>query len=144
MIYSKVNLEIEKVYDSYSTYTNAKLGGFAGRLLQKGDVLKWQNSSFSFSKNKIIPIRKGPEFDFLNKKSIELLTSNIYKIGIDSNRMGIRLEGEKLESSSYQLENSSPVLPGFIQLPPSGKPIIVLQDGQTTTRGFRKAIWEKK
>jgi allophanate hydrolase subunit 2 len=46
--------------------------------------------------------------------------------------MGVRLEGVKLESSSYQLKNSLPVLPGFIQLPPSGQPIIVLQDGQTT------------
>ena len=125
-------LEIEKIYDSFSTYTNAKLGGFQGRLLKKGDVLKWKDSSFSFSKNKIIPIHKGPEFHFLLEESIELLTSNIYKIGIDSNRMGVRLEGGKLASSSYQLENSLPVLPGFIQLPPSGKPIIVLQDGQTT------------
>lgn len=126
------DLEIEKIYDSYSTYTNAKLGGFQGRLLQKGDILKWKDSNFSFSKNKIIPIKKGPEFHFLTKKSIHLLTSSIYKIGVDSNRMGIRLVGEKLESSSDQLDNSLPVLPGFIQLPPSGQPIIVLQDGQTT------------
>lgn len=125
-------LEIDKIYDSYSTYTNAKLGGFQGRLLRKGDILKWRDSSFPFSKNKIIPIQEGPEFNFLTENSIRLLTSNMYKIGIDSNRMGVRLEGEKLESSSYQLENSLPVLPGFIQLPPSGKPIIVLQDGQTT------------
>jgi biotin-dependent carboxylase-like uncharacterized protein len=125
-------LEIEKTYDSFSTYTNAKLGGFQGRLLRKGDILKWKDSDFPFSKNKIIPIKKGPEFYFLTKKSIQLLPSNIYKIGIDSNRMGVRLEGVKLESSSYQLKNSLPVLPGFIQLPPSGQPIIVLQDGQTT------------
>ncbi len=125
-------LDIDKIYDSYSTYPNAKLGGFQGRLLQKGDILKWKSRDYSFSENKIIPIRKGPEFHFLTQKSIQLLTSNIYKIGIDSNRMGVRLEGEKLEASSFQLKNSLPVLPGFIQLPPSGQPIIVLQDGQTT------------
>lgn len=126
------DLEIEKVYDSFSTYPNAKLGGFEGRLLRKGDVLKWKNTNFPFSKNKIIPIKKGPEFNLLSEKSIKLLTTNIYKIGIDSNRMGIRLEGEKLDDTNFQLENSVPVLPGFIQLPPSGLPIIVLQDGQTT------------
>ena len=126
------DLEIEKTYDSFSTYTNARLGGYDGRLLQKGDVLKWKDGCFFFSKNKIIPIKKGPEFNFLNENSIDLLNSNVYKIGIDSNRMGVRLEGVKLKSSSYQLKNSLPVLPGFIQLPPSGKPIIVLQDGQTT------------
>lgn len=126
------DLEIEKVYDSFSTYTNAKLGGFQGRLLRKGDILKWENTNFVFSKNKIIPIKKGPEFNLLSEESMELLTSNIYKIGIDSNRMGVRLEGKKLNNTNFQLENSVPVLPGFIQLPPSGLPIIVLQDGQTT------------
>lgn len=126
------DLEIEKVYDSFSTYTNAKLGGFQGRLLRKGDILKWEYTNFVFSKNKIIPIKKGPEFNLLSEESMELLTSNIYKIGIDSNRMGVRLEGKKLNNTNFQLENSVPVLPGFIQLPPSGLPIIVLQDGQTT------------
>jgi len=126
------DLEINKIYDSFSTYTNAKLGGFEGRLLRKGDVVKWESNNFSFSKNKIIPIKKGPEFDLLSVKSIELLTSNVYKIGIDSNRMGIRLEGDEIVDSNFQLINSVPVLPGFIQLPPSGVPIIVLQDGQTT------------
>ncbi|MFK8009854.1 MAG: biotin-dependent carboxyltransferase family protein [Saprospiraceae bacterium] len=126
------DLEIEKIYDSSSTYTNAKVGGFQGRLLRKGDVLKWKNTNSAFSKNKIIPIKEGPEFNLLSEKSIELLTSNIYKIGIDSNRMGIRLEGKKIDSSNFQLKSSVPILPGFIQLPPSGLPIIVLQDGQTT------------
>jgi allophanate hydrolase subunit 2 len=46
--------------------------------------------------------------------------------------MGLRLLGDALESSSYQLANSLPVLPGFVQLPPSGLPMIILQDGQTS------------
>jgi len=136
----KGDLNLEKIYDSYSTYSNAKIGGFQGRLLQKGDVIEWKNSQSIFSPHKIIPIQKGPEFDFLTKQSKIKLTQNIYKIGVDSNRMGIRLEGEKLEAKSYQLKNSSPVLPGFIQLPPSGVPIIVLQDGQTTG-GYPRIIY---
>ena len=138
------DLEIEKVYDSFSTYTNAKLGGFQGRLLQKGDVLKWKNTNLSFFKKRIIPIKKGPEFNLLSEKSIELLTSNIYKIGIDSNRMGVRLEGKKLDDSNLQIKNSVPVLPGFIQLPPSGLPIIVLQDGQTTGGYLRIAYIQNR
>ncbi|MFD1314372.1 5-oxoprolinase subunit C family protein [Namhaeicola litoreus] len=123
------DLILHKIYQSYSTYTNAKLGGFDGRLLKKGDEIEWiEKIGFE----KVIPIKKGPEFDFLSDKAKVELTSNSYVIGADSNRMGIRLKGEKLESSSYQLENSAPVLPGFIQLPPSGLPIIILQDGQTT------------
>ena len=46
--------------------------------------------------------------------------------------MGARLEGPRLSTKTNQLKQSVPVLPGFIQLPPSGQPIVVLKDGQTT------------
>lgn len=128
----KGELMIDKIYNSYATYTNAGIGGYQGRLLKKGDVIEWkENYNNDFTKV-IIPIQKGPEFDFLTHQSKEQLTKNQYKISSDSNRMGARLLGNKLESASYQLKYSLPVLPGFIQLPPSGVPIVVLQDGQTT------------
>jgi len=126
------DLVLDKIYNSYSTYTNAKIGGYEGRLLKKGDIIEWEDSNDIFSQQNIIPIFKGPEYDFLTEASKKLLTEKVFRIGADSNRMGIRLEGEKLEATSYQLKNSVPVLPGFIQLPPSGLPIIILQDGQTT------------
>lgn len=127
-----VDLEVDQIYNSYSTYPNAGLGGYQGRLLQKGDIIEWTNPKKDMDDSVVIPIQKGPEFDYLSEKAKEILVLNKFKIGVDSNRMGIRLEGQALESRSYQLENSLPVLPGFIQLPPNGLPIIVLQDGQTT------------
>ncbi len=128
----KDKLQLEKVYNSYSTYINAHIGGLEGRLLKKGDVLQWQPTpNFALDKT-IIPIHKGPEFDYLTEVSKQILTSNPYKVSADSNRMGIRLQGTKLEGKSYQLEHSLPVLLGFIQLPPSGLPIVILQDGQTS------------
>lgn len=126
------DLRIAKMYNSYSTYVNAKMGGFYGRLLKKGDIIEWREPETDPLNNSIIPIRKGPEFHLLSELSRYLLVSEAYKIGADSNRMGIRLIGPKLECSTYQLEYSLPVLPGFLQLPPSGLPIIVLQDGQTS------------
>ena len=125
-------LKIDSIYNSYSTYINAGIGGFQGRLLKKEDLINWEPSESAILHHKIVPIKAGPEFTYLNGPSQRLLTSASYKIGTDSNRMGLRLSGPKLESASYQLEYSLPVLPGFIQLPPSGLPIIVLQDGQTS------------
>lgn len=125
-------LEIPSVYNSFSTYTNAKMGGFEGRLLQKGDILFWKTSKEFKVNEKIISIKKGPEFDFLTPQGKLDLEQSIFKIGIDSNRMGIRLEGTPIKSTYYQLDHSLPVLPGFIQLPPNGNPIVVLNDGQTT------------
>lgn len=132
-------LDIPQVYGSYATYTNAKIGGLEGRLLQKGDCIEWetatnikkiQSTPLPYSTQESIPIRPGPEFSYLINSAKLLLSSTPYKIDAASNRMGMRLLGEKLESSSYQLKYSLPVLPGFIQLPPSGLPIILLQDGQ--------------
>lgn len=125
-------LQVDKVYGSYSTYINAQIGGFQGRLLKKGDFLQWHPASSSALNKCIIPIHKGPEFDYLSPDSQQALTSNPYKIGVDSNRMGIRLRGTKLEAKTYQLKHSLPVLSGFVQLPPSGLPIVILQDGQTS------------
>ena len=122
-------LVLEKTYHSYSTYTNAQMGGYLGRLLKKGDKIEWKDHVYT---KQLIHIKKGPEFDFLSDQGKLTFTHSAFTIGADSNRMGVRLQGEKLESSRYQLENSSPVLPGFIQLPPSGLAIVVLQDGQTT------------
>ena len=125
-------LEVEEVYNSHSTYTNAKIGGVKGRLLQKGDIISWTTEMNYLSDYQLIKIRKGPEFNYLNKEAKIELTANIYQVSPDSNRMGARLKGVRLESKSYQLEHSLPVLPGFIQLPPSGLPIVVLQDGQVS------------
>jgi len=124
----KGDFKLEKVHQSYATYINANMGGQEGRLLQKGDVIEWENPKAM----KGIPICRGPEFDFLTPLSQGLLIAETFTLGSDSNRMGARLKGPPLESRIYQLENSLPVLPGFIQLPPSGHPIVVLQDGQST------------
>lgn len=125
-------LKLPKVYGSYATNAVAKFGGKDGRLLQKGDVLEWETSRLQHDGLPLIPIHKGPEFDWLSHNSKAALTTHPYQISLDSNRMGARLIGEKLNCSGYQLESSRPVLPGFIQLPPGGTPIVLLQDGQLT------------
>ncbi|MEL7221714.1 MAG: hypothetical protein AAGJ93_10370, partial [Bacteroidota bacterium] len=53
-------LNINKVYGSYATYTNAAMGGFQGHLLQKGDTLSWKEV-MSYNTG-TIPIYLGPEF----------------------------------------------------------------------------------
>ncbi len=126
------DLIINPIYKSYSTYTNAKIGGFKGRFLKKGDIIHWKSSGQNTIRHTTIPIYKGPEFHFLTPKNITEFTSNIYTIKADSNRMGVRTNGKPLTDSVAPLKSSLPVLTGFIQLPPSGLPIIVLQDGQTT------------
>jgi antagonist of KipI len=124
------NLQVDKVYNSYATYPNAGIGGYKGRMLKKGDILEWESNKEEDYAANTIPLLPGPEFSLLTEASQRQLQDITYTIGSDSNRMGLRLRGKRLESASYQLEYSLPVLPGFVQLPPSGLPIILLQDGQ--------------
>lgn len=134
-------IQCQKVFGSYSTYTNAKIGGHAGRLLKKGDQIEFKTyhpvegksiSSDLNIRSNMIGIRKGPEFHLLNNESKDLLVNSTYKVGADSNRMGLRLEGGSLISKAYQLKSSRPVLPGFVQLPPNGQLIVLLNDGQVS------------
>jgi biotin-dependent carboxylase-like uncharacterized protein len=122
----------EPVYGSHSTYLNGKFGGYEGRILQKGDRIEWIYKEAQDLGVPVIGVRKGPEFEWLSEKAKSILFNSPFTIGVESNRMGARLQGPILESKSYQLVDSAPVLPGFIQLPPTGQPIVVLQDGQVT------------
>lgn len=123
-------LQLDKVYNSYATYLNAGIGGYQGRMLKKGDLIEWEGPQDHSYDTNSIPILPGPEFSLLSETAQQQLRDITYTIGSDSNRMGLRLRGAQLQCSSYQLEHSLPVLPGFIQLPPSGLPIVILQDGQ--------------
>ncbi|MEM0998997.1 MAG: biotin-dependent carboxyltransferase family protein [Bacteroidota bacterium] len=119
------------VYGSYSTYLNGKFGGWQGRRLQKGDRLNWQDLAVSEDIFRI-PLRQGPEFTWLMPESRKELFDAGFVIGPETNRMGARLQGPVLRCKPDALPDSVPVLPGFVQLPPGGQLIVVLQDGQVT------------
>lgn len=76
-----------------------------------------------------LEVYKGPEFHLLNQIHKEQLSSNNFSIGINS-RMGYQLQ-EILENKLTD-RLSSAVLPGTVQLTPSGKLIILMRDCQTT------------
>jgi len=137
----KGQIKSQIVYGSASCYLNAGIGGHAGRLFQKGDIIEWEDSTtlipeIIFQKNSDIPQKiktyPGPEYDSLTPESKVLLKTSSFMVSPNSNRMGARLTGAKLQCSTERLLHSVPVFPGVIQLPPSGQPIVVLQDGQTT------------
>ena len=142
--YLSVNGSIagDQHYGSLSTYRPGSLGAHQGQFLRAGDILKLEGifdqsqtpihtPSDAFDSN-IFKIQPGPEFHLLSGHSQNLLQEVTFQISPDSNRMGARLLGPYLECTQDKLPYSVPVLPGFIQLPPSGQPIVILQDGQTT------------
>ena len=63
--------------------------------------------------------------------ALELFGSERFHVSPDSDRMGVRLDGPMLERSDDVDLLSEAVVPGTIQVPPSGKPILLLNDCQT-------------
>jgi biotin-dependent carboxylase-like uncharacterized protein len=81
-----------------------------------------------------VPIRvmRGPEYDTFTDASHEALWSNEWRVTPQSNRMGYRLEGYALAREAPVELLSHAVLPGTIQVPPNGQPIVLMSDAHTT------------
>jgi biotin-dependent carboxylase-like uncharacterized protein len=73
---------------------------------------------------------KGPEFELLNIQQQKKIVDELFTISNDNNRMGYRLT-ECIQNSLPSILTSA-VLPGTVQLTPSGKLIILMKDCQVT------------
>ncbi len=89
---------------------------------------------YSFPKVGELKIRfvEGPEYSLLNSCSQDNLTKQLFRVSLNSNRMGIKLEGDPLISESKADMISSGVNLGTMQLLPNGQMIILMADAQTT------------
>ena len=138
-------INVPLVLGSTSTYTYAKMGGYKGRNLMKGDVLNLHavsNNSFKkieklsstriISQPCIIPCLYGPEYDLFSNELKEQLENTIFKINAQSNRMGYRLDLEQPMTHKVPEIISSGTVRGTIQLPTSGNPIVLMADSPTT------------
>ena len=74
----------------------------------------------------------GPQDDYFTPAAIRTFLSNEYLVTWQCDRMGYRLEGPPLEHARGFNIVSDGLLPGSIQVPGSGHPIVMLRDAQTT------------
>ncbi|MEJ7685504.1 MAG: biotin-dependent carboxyltransferase family protein [Variovorax sp.] len=144
-------IDVPVVIGSRSTDLKAGFGGHEGRALKKGDVLPLGKPALDPSQMArrgfglrasgwphdesgalVLRVMAGPEYDRFTPASQVLLWKAAWRITPQSNRMGSRLEGPKLERRQSTDMLSSAVIPGTIQVPPSGQPIILMGDAQTT------------
>ncbi len=96
-------------------------------LEKKHAAIKIRNTHFNTKK---IEVFKGPEFHKLSKAQQSSLFSQDFTISKENSRMAYQLTGSLKNSLKPII--TSPVLPGTVQLTPSGKLIILMRDCQTT------------
>jgi antagonist of KipI len=80
------------------------------------------------------PIRlaRARHADALDAASRAALYTQAFRVGVDSNRVGLRLDGPRLALAAPLEPVSEPVAAGTLQLPPGGQPIALMAEHPTT------------
>jgi len=133
------------VLGSRSTYTRGKFGGIEGRPLKAGDIIHGfdvssletclkmpENMIPQFSNEFTVHVVLGPQSYMFTDKGIETFLSSEYKVTLESDRMGYRLDGPVVEYKDKAEMVSDALLPGAVQVPRDGRPIVIMRDAQTT------------
>jgi antagonist of KipI len=138
-------IAVQPFLRSASTHILSGLGGFEGRPLRKGDVLHIGPATEPFRKRTIAPqaserlsrrnvlrVTPGPQADWFSESALRSFYANTYRVGEQSNRMGLRLEGVAVSQRDTGQMITEGVSLGAIQVPAAGSPIILFVEQQTT------------
>ena len=133
---------------SRSTNLKCRAGGFSGRKLMAGDILpvlpKEPLCEEALSRRHLpyvpyfeggtLSVRAvpGPEDDAFPQDAQRLFFTEEYTVTPACDRMGMRLDGAPVMSEHGVDIISGGIAAGSVQIPPNGKPIVLLADRQTT------------
>ena len=132
--------DIKSQWESCSVNTKANIGANSGKKLennQKINISKinkdLNNKKLNYINTKIENIRivKGTNFDYFSDQGKKIFLEKEFKVSKLSDRMGMRLEGPKIENIVNTNIKSEGLIKGVIQVPADGNPIIMLSDHGT-------------
>ena len=134
-------LAVPQVMGSRSTLPSAGFGGHLGRALQVGDALACEPGAGEVrllrahpsSGERDAPLRvvAGPQAGLFDDAGLAAFFAGTYRVDATSDRRGLRLTGPAVTHARVVLPSQG-VLPGAIQVPPDGRPIILGWDGPVT------------
>ncbi len=141
-------IDVPVVMGSKSTYTRGSIGGHQGRVLKADDILEIGDPTENLHrlKGRKIPSRyipvypgtvearviTGPQDDCFTSKGMDTFLSGQYVVTNECDRMGYRLDGQKIEHRQGGDIISDGIAMGAVQVPSHGQPIIMMADRQTT------------
>jgi len=152
-------VDVPVVLGSRSTQLRGQFGGYNGRQLQKGDVvqavraastgLDEQTRDTGFgtvppeyslpgplavpaadAAETVVRVLPAAEYDRYQPESLDAFWREGWKVTPQSDRYGYRLAGPALNAIHTLEKRSHGIVPGVIQVPHSGQPIIQLRDAQ--------------
>ena len=132
--------DLKLQWGSCSINTKANIGSNDGKKLENEQKIKILEVSENINKKKInylnskienIRVMKGTNFDYFSEEGKKVFLEKEYTVSKLSDRMGMRLEGPKIENIVNTNIKSEGLLKGVIQVPADGNPIIMLSDHGT-------------
>ena len=133
-------LDLEYQWSSCSVNTKASIGSNNGKKLeanQKIDISfinkNLNNKKLNYINTKIENIRiiKGTNYDYFSEEGKNIFLNKEFYVSKLSDRMGMRLDGPKIENIVDTNIKSEGLIKGVIQVPADGNPIIMLSDHGT-------------
>ncbi|MGB2633511.1 MAG: biotin-dependent carboxyltransferase family protein [Candidatus Acidiferrum sp.] len=138
-------IQVAPFLGSASTHLLSGLGGLEGRALRKGDVLPLGKPAAkippgrislaalqSFRPRKVLRVTAGPQTDVFSDEARELFSRGTFRVSEASDRTGLRLEGHAIGYRLPEEMITEGVPLGAIQVTPSGQPIVLFVEQQTT------------
>jgi biotin-dependent carboxylase-like uncharacterized protein len=143
-------IDVPIVLGSRSTQFRGEFGGLHGRPLQPGDILPCAASTATIgdlgvepadvtlaraaasADETIVRVVIAGEYDAYDEATQALFWRSSWKITPQSNRYGYRLQGPTVKPRAPIEKRSHGIVPGVIQIPPNGQPIIQMRDAQTS------------
>ena len=134
------NIDVKLFGNSCSTNTKAKIGSNDGEKIKKGDKIFFSNlnnkiqiKKLNYINTKIEQIRviRGTNYNYFSKESKNIFFKNEFNVTKLTDRMGMRLEGNKIKNIVDTNIKSEGLIKGTIQIPADGNPIIMLSDHGT-------------
>ena len=145
-------IDVPPVLGSRSTYTRSKLGGLQGRALKTGDILPIPGSSpmIDATRRRLSPDRQpvyghdhrlravlGPQDDRFTNQGVLTFFCSAFTVTPQSDRMGYRLSGPKIEHTAGADIVSDGLPLGGVQVAGDGLPIVLMAD-RGTAGGYTK------
>lgn len=149
-------IDVPLILGSRSTHLRSEFGGFGGRSLEQGDVLRtldgearptpWRSGGLGVvppvfalplrsakANDKVLAVRvlRAGEYDLFSAGMQERFWTTEWKITHQSDRGGYRLSGPPLKLAAPVEMRSYGLVAGIVQVPPSGEPIIQMSDANT-------------
>lgn len=141
-------IDVPLFLGSRSTYTRAGVGGFGGRALAEGDILRigpvpaaGQLPPGRSLPGRLVPpyggdarlrVLAGPQEDMFASDGIATFFSSAYTVTDRNDRMGYLLEGPAVRHKGGADIITDALAPGAVQVPGDGMPIVMMADCQTS------------